>query len=128
MNEPYYCGKCASPRNNEECPRCHIPTRIPAEGWDHPVLPEVEPIREAARKYGYAIAEHGSHERDLDLVAVPWTEEAVSYAEFCHRLAQDIDAVIVGSPETKPHGRVAFSLQKKGWYRLIDLSIIAPIL
>jgi len=30
------------------------------------------------RDCGYAIAPHGSLARDLDVIAVPWTEDAVS--------------------------------------------------
>lgn len=127
MSEPYYCRGCGSPRNNETCPRCNVPTFIPAEGWDHPQLPDVNEIREAARKYGYAITEHGSRERDLDLVAVPWIESALFYPEFIHRLCRDIDAEIVGKMEVKPHTRIAVSIQKRGWYRVIDLSIICPL-
>ena len=29
-----------------------------------------------ARSHGYALAVHGSRRRDLDLIAVPWTEKA----------------------------------------------------
>jgi hypothetical protein len=36
-------------------------------------------VREAAKTCGYAIGVHGSMERDLDLIAAPWVEEAVSY-------------------------------------------------
>jgi len=128
MSEPYYCQGCGSPRRDPTCPRCIIPTFVPAEGWDNPVLPDVSEIRTAARKYGYAITEHGSRERDLDLVAIPWIEDAAFYPEFLHGLCKDIDAVIVGQMEDKPHGRIAVSLQKRGWYRIIDLSVIAPIL
>lgn len=35
------------------------------------------PARIAAKKVGYAITVHGSLNRDIDLVAVPWREGAV---------------------------------------------------
>lgn len=31
-----------------------------------------------ARELGYALALHGSMARDLDLVAIPWTDDAAS--------------------------------------------------
>jgi hypothetical protein len=33
-------------------------------------------LREVARRFGYALAVHGSLEWDIDLVAVPWCENA----------------------------------------------------
>src|SRR5690348_5946786 len=41
---------------------------------DYEIL--IEPIREAARERGYAIAVHGTLIRDIDLIAVPWTNRA----------------------------------------------------
>jgi hypothetical protein len=35
-------------------------------------------MRQAARMHGYAIALHGSVSRDIDLIAIPWTETADS--------------------------------------------------
>jgi hypothetical protein len=42
------------------------------EAFYRGVLPN---IRKVARELGYAIGEHGSLRRDLDLIAVPWTLE-----------------------------------------------------
>ena len=36
----------------------------------------IEPIRLAARSHGYAVALHGSVARDIDLIAIPWIENA----------------------------------------------------
>ena len=38
----------------------------------------IVPIRRVAQRFGYAIAQHGSLARDIDLVAIPWTDEAVA--------------------------------------------------
>lgn len=35
-------------------------------------------LMKIAMDYGYALAVHGSMERDLDLVAVPWVKEALA--------------------------------------------------
>lgn len=81
----------------------------------------------AAREVGYAIAPHGSLARDFDLIAVPWTEEAVSAEQLVMRLMSvsgahlqeggrkvegtDEWAVVPGdAPTRKPHGRLAWSL------------------
>jgi ribosomal protein S27AE len=36
----------------------------------------IGPLRRVAYTHGYALPEHGSLQRDIDLVAVPWTAEA----------------------------------------------------
>lgn len=36
----------------------------------------IKKVREIARKHGWAIGVHGSLCRDIDLIAVPWTEDA----------------------------------------------------
>lgn len=38
----------------------------------------IEPLRETARRLGYALTVHGTLKRDIDLVACPWVEDAAS--------------------------------------------------
>lgn len=71
----------------------------------------LEPLRLAARSQGYAVAVHGSLCRDLDLVAIPWIEEAKSPDELLLAIQGALRAT-VGNGITrefvkKPHGRVA---------------------
>lgn len=47
-------------------------------------------LARVAREQGYALAMHGSLSADLDLVAVPWTHEAVSDEALCEALARAI--------------------------------------
>lgn len=96
-------------------------------------------LTEAAREVGYALAVHGSMARDLDLIAVPWTEAAESaealilrlLSATCHRghlnprsdthddKAQsngDVGAI-------KPHGRRSWSIHfDNGLY--LDVSVM----
>lgn len=46
-----------------------------------------------ARKHGYALSIHGTVTRDLDLVAIPWTAEAVPAEELRDALMAHIGAV-----------------------------------
>jgi len=46
-----------------------------------------------ARKHGYALAIHGTVSRDLDLIAVPWTAEAVPAEDLRDVLMDHIGAV-----------------------------------
>ncbi|RIA37461.1 hypothetical protein DFR49_3346 [Hephaestia caeni] len=75
------------------------------------VLPS---LREAARSLGYALAVHGSLARDLDLIAVPWTDEAGSPDALIAAIADATKAQTgwghlpsAGEFTPKPHGRTA---------------------
>ena len=70
-------------------------------------------IRNAAKDAGYSVAVHGSLLRDIDLVAIPWRENAITNKDF---LVQSICGAIRGvtgrcNPmkawADKPHGRKA---------------------
>jgi hypothetical protein len=76
---------------------------------------------------GYALAMHGSFTRDLDLIAVPWTDAACEPEHLVQRIA---DATGLKLPRgtawgRKPHGRKAFTLVFPGFAdpRFVDLSV-----
>ena len=96
----------------------------PAPGWTDPALPDFRLIWKVARECGYSIGIHGSLKRDVDLIAVPWTDEAVGNAALVSALCAALNARQVGGPEHKPHDRTAVTLQIDGWYKPIDLSIM----
>lgn len=78
----------------------------------------VEKLRTFSRTLGYAITVHGSERRDLDLVAIPWTDDAVPVAEdFVALLSSEFglyvkpdDGVGHNLPVCNPHGRLSFAL------------------
>lgn len=84
-----------------------------------------------ANKHGYALAVHGSFTRDMDLIAVPWTEEAAPHLDMLREMFRVIgwsssDAEEVpyhGEVEQKPHGRVAYTIHTGGG-GYVDISII----
>lgn len=90
----------------------------------------IDPIRRVARQFGYAVAQHGSLARDIDLVAIPWSEHAVPPELLVEAIAALVKAYAGGSfgsidqdcPRAKPHGRLAWSINGFGFY--IDLSIM----
>jgi hypothetical protein len=96
---------------------------------------------QAGRDCGYAIAPHGSLARDLDLIAVPWTEDAVSAEAMILRLLsvsggqlreagrKNVDGewerVPGDAPAHRPHGRLAWSIHlgdRAGLY--LDVSVM----
>lgn len=70
--------------------------------WDSHQLYEklIEPIREKSRELGYAIAVHGTLKRDIDLIACPWTPEAVPERELADALFALVEHI---------HGRAYWS-------------------
>ena len=89
-------------------------------------------VREVARFNGYAIAVHGSLKRDIDLVAIAWTDQAVPADQLAEAVRGAIAGVLGncinhgGKLTTKPHGRLACTLIHPGFAGEIDLSIIPP--
>lgn len=77
-------------------------------------------LRDAARANGYALAVHGSLSRDLDLIAVPWTDEASDLDAIVAALAEATRSAtgwghVSGRSDNswrtdKPHGRIAVTI------------------
>lgn len=90
----------------------------------------IRPLRETARAFGYALAVHGSLKRDIDLVAIPWTETAGRAVDVAEALRERAHAVtgfaylIEGRPAAiKPHGRVGWEIVLGGNV-YIDLAVM----
>ena len=93
--------------------------------------------RVIAWSYGYTCAAIGSYTRDLDLLLVPWTEQASGdhdqllklIAQSCGlRFRDGQEDVLMSKPDytDKPHGRKACSLFFPGPYdrRWVDIGIM----
>jgi hypothetical protein len=89
----------------------------------------IQPLRDRARELGYAIGVHGSIKRDIDLIAVPWSEQAVEADEFAEAMRVETERVIgfavFGNdgpfPRPKPFGRRCWTIHFNGTY--LDLSV-----
>lgn len=67
--------------------------------------------RATARECGYALARHGSEVRDFDLIAVPWSEDAVAPEELAERIRAAVHGVFThGDPSQRPHGRQTWAI------------------
>lgn len=85
--------------------------------------------RVIAWQEGYSISAQGSFTRDLDLLAVPWTETARMDTDILvQRIANAAGLKIQGEPSDKPHGRKAWTLlfPTFGDPRFVDLSVMSP--
>nr|AMP56857.1 hypothetical protein [uncultured bacterium] len=94
------------------------------------------PMRRAAKDAGYAITVHGSLNRDIDLVAIPWAERGVWTADALIQSIVGAMRGVVGRAHChdkgwteKPHGRRAKTLL--AWVgensANIDLSVMPTI-
>jgi hypothetical protein len=107
-------------------PQIKAPPKVdnPAEGWEDPALPDFTKMNAVAREFGYSIALHGSMKRDVDLVAIPWVEDAADPDLLVSHLCGALDARRLTGWEKKPNGRIAINLQINGWFKMIDLSVM----
>jgi hypothetical protein len=87
-------------------------------------------MAKTCRLYGYALTVHGSMMRDLDLVAIPWTAEAVDEKTLIDELIHRHD-LMEGNPtqKDKPHGRrsyvfIGFGGEETGY---IDFSVMPRV-
>lgn len=121
------------------------PTRGPIFACLYPGLCQI------ARRHGYALAIHGTLVGDMDLIAAPWTDEAVSAEELKDALMRHIGACgydsllqrespwlteeqrrqlceqqgvgLIDTYEAKPHGRKAWNLYLWAGTK-VDLSVL----
>lgn len=90
-----------------------------------------------ARDHGYALAVHGSLHRDMDLIAVPWIDEASDGLTLIKAFKEATNTVVHHEtmddqypdchPTKKPHGRLAYSLHvtNSGMYGgYLDISVM----
>lgn len=61
-------------------------------------------LKEVAITYGYNLVVHGSLNRDLDLIAIPWQEEIKPHGEMIKELANVIGGRIMNTEKNIPHG------------------------
>lgn len=87
-------------------------------------LHRINELQTIARANGYALAIHGSLQRDLDAIAVPWTKNAVPSATLVERICEQMELLVAeGSPTPKYHGRQAWTLMLRT-FGFIDLSVM----
>lgn len=88
-----------------------------------------------AQDHGYSLALHGSMSRDLDLIAIPWTDNAAPRTVLVNAINKDVSRFRVDrfrkayeesdlkTPTKKPHGRISYALHLGG-DAYVDISIM----
>lgn len=95
-------------------------------------------LRHVAYRCGYALAVHGSLKTDIDLIAAPWRDAAISADSLVEKLRACVEVVIGTArmreadpnPTKMPCGRLSWSLYLQpegveGPY--IDLSVMPMV-
>ena len=88
------------------------------------MYPELAKIFQA---HGYALAVHGSLARDFDLVAIPWAETVSTTEAVLAAVTTKFAVHIIGEPDVRPHGRLAYTLSVGFGECAIDLSFLPAI-
>ncbi len=87
-------------------------------------------FRKAALDCGWALGLHGSMASDMDMMAMPWVEDAKPIEELIKALSACIDGTVWKESHFtpfvgKPHGRIVYTLSIYSDF-FIDLSIMTP--
>lgn len=74
-----------------------------------------EDIRKCAMDNGWAVALHGSLSSDMDIMAMPWTENACLFNEFIQQVVDlfkdnDMSSQYCISYNSKPHKRIVATI------------------
>lgn len=87
-------------------------------------------FRQKALELGWALALHGSMASDMDIMAMPWTEEARPLPELINAISDSIGETIWKDSHSKPyydkpHNRIVYTFSISGDF-YIDLSVMCP--
>jgi hypothetical protein len=76
------------------------------------------------KKHGWALAIHGSMNRDFDLLAARWTETPSEPQTIFDEIIQNFAIESITGPQEKPFGRKAWSLHMSFGNCYFDISFI----
>jgi hypothetical protein len=97
-----------------------------------------EVIKEIGLKYGYNIVLHGSMNRDLDLIAIPWTEEIGDKEQMIDEIATTIGGNVLMQNRSvknikgkryskKPHRRIVYIININRDFEMKYNSMVSEI-
>lgn len=75
-----------------------------------------EALKEIAFEYGYNLVLHGSLNRDLDLIAIPWQEKVEPYFPMIEQFAETLGGEIL---EESQEDRDVFAAKFHGRYNYV---------
>jgi hypothetical protein len=84
-------------------------------------------LSEISRKHGYAMAVHGSLQRDMDLICIPWIDQPSEPQMVVDEIVRTFAIKTVGEPDTTHHGRERWTVSIAFGECFIDLSFMPRI-
>ena len=108
-------------------PRKAPPFKASEETVKQYYLSLIPVIRLAAYPCGYAISVHGTQKRDLDIIAIPWKDDAKTADELVGKVLRYLngDYEKTGKkPGHHPHGRLVWTLLHKRGKYFIDFGVM----
>lgn len=87
-----------------------------------------EDFRKAALDKGWALALHGSLANDMDIMAMPWTDDAVSPLDLIEAIKYCFDKpeeITLHKPTPMPNNRMVYTLSIWADFYL-DINVIKP--
>jgi len=95
-------------------------------------------IKEIGFRYGYNIVLHGSMNRDLDLIAIPWQVEVGDKDEMIDRIADTIGGLVMMQERTAEdltgkrfvpiqHGRMTYIININRDFKMKHYGLVAKI-
>lgn len=81
-------------------------------------------LAKLARRHGYALAIHGSLQRDFDLVCIPWVDKPSEPREVVDEMASVYALKVIGDPTIAAHGREVWTIAISFGECFLDLSFM----
>jgi len=76
-------------------------------------------LKEIAKRYGYNLVLHGSLNRDLDMIAIPWSDEIGDEQD----MIKEFQTYMTGRTTITPEGKVFYTILPGGRHSyIIDLN------
>lgn len=67
------------------------------------------PLKEIAFKYGFNLVIHGSLNRDMDLIAIPWANECMNnHKDMVQEMIELLGVTYAHGPTQMPQGRLNY--------------------
>jgi hypothetical protein len=81
-------------------------------------------LAEIVRLHGYALAIHGSLQRDFDVIAIPWVLYPDAPENVISAIAKKFAINVIGEPKQMLHNRICYSVSV-GWGEcFLDISFM----
>lgn len=84
-------------------------------------------LAEISRQHGYALAVHGTLQRDMDLTCIPWTESPSDPDVVIKSMTEEFSLRTVGDPDVTLHGRQRWTITVGFGECFIDISFMPRI-